>query len=159
VYRHGLPEDRVEWTLDVDKRAENPTQTKRKAGLEPKLRECPQCKVVMSAPPPCEHCGWMPTQRRGRDRDFLDGELGLVVNGKAKAPAYSEGDRSIFFRQLRSVQQTRGYKHGWAAHKFKDKFGHFPPWSYNELPPALPTDAVLRWVKSRNIAFAKRRAA
>jgi DNA repair protein RadD len=155
VYRHGLPEDRVEWTLDEDKRAENPVQAKRKRGEERKLAECPQCKVVMSAPPPCEHCGWLPAQRRGRDRDFLDGELGLIVNGKAKAPAYSEGDKVIFFRQLRSVQQTRGYKHGWAAHKFKDKFGHFPPWSYNELPPAIPTDAMLRWVKSRSIAFAK----
>jgi hypothetical protein len=53
----------------------------------------------------------------------------------------------------------RGYKNGWTAHKFKDKFGTFPPWSYNDLPPIAPTDAVLRWVKSRNIAFAKRRAA
>jgi DNA repair protein RadD len=158
VYRHGLPEDHVEWTLDVDCRAENPTQDKRQRGEEPKLCECPQCQVLMTKPP-CAHCGWTPAPRRGQDRDFADGELGLVIGGKAQAPQYSEGDRVIFFRQLRSVQQTRGYKHGWAAHKFKDKFGHFPPWSYNDLPPAIPTDAVLRWVKSRNIAFAKRRAA
>jgi hypothetical protein len=68
---------------------------------------------------------------------------------------YSEGDRVIFFRQLRAVQQMRGYKSGWAAHKFKDKFGHFPPWAYNDLAPAAPTDAVLSWVRSRNIAWAK----
>jgi DNA repair protein RadD len=104
--------------------------------------------------PPCAHCGWTPAQRRGQDRDFLDGELGLVVNGKAGAL-----DRVIFFRQLRAVQQMRDYKKGWAAHKFKEKFGRFPPWAYNDLPPAIPTDAVLSWVKSRNIAFAKRRAA
>jgi adenylate cyclase len=48
----------------------------------------------------------------------------------------------IFFQQLRAVQQMRGYKRGWAAHKFKDKFGHFPPWSYDALPPAAPTDAA-----------------
>jgi hypothetical protein len=53
----------------------------------------------------------------------------------------------------------RGYKKGWAAHKFKDKFGTFPPWAYNGLPPIAPTDAVLRWIKSRNIAFAKARSA
>jgi DNA repair protein RadD len=157
IWLHGRPEDHVEWTLDVDKRAENPVQAKRKRGEERKLAECSQCKVVMAAPPPCEHCGWMPAQRRGRDRDFLDGELGLVVNGKAKAPTYSEGDKVIFFRQLRSVQQTRDYRHGWAAHKFKDKFGHFPPWSYNDLPPAIPTDATMRWVRSRQIAYAKSR--
>jgi DNA repair protein RadD len=65
----------------------------------------------------------------------------------------------LFFQELRAVQQMRGYKRGWAAHKFKDKFGHFPPWSYNDLPPAAPSDAVLRWVRSRNIAYAKARSA
>ena len=155
VFRHGLPEDHVEWTLDVDRRAVAPAHEKRKRGEEPKLSECPSCKVVMVAPP-CSNCGWQP-QRRGRDVDFADGELGLVVGGKAQPQQYSEDDRVIFFRQLRSVQQTRGYKPGWAAHKFKDKFGHFPPWDYNDLPPASPTDATLRWIRSRDIAFAKSR--
>jgi DNA repair protein RadD len=82
-----------------------------------------------------------------------------VVNGKAQAPVYNESARMEFFRQLRAVQQMRGYKHGWAAHKFKDKFGTFPPWSYNDLPPIAPSDAVLSWIRSRNIAFAKGRAA
>jgi superfamily II DNA or RNA helicase len=158
VYRHGLPEDHVEWTLDVDRRAENPTQDKRRRGEEPKLRECPSCKVLMTKPP-CDRCGWMPASRRGQDRDFADGELGLVVGGKAQAPQYSEGDRIIFYRQLRSLQQTKGYRPGWAAHKFKDKFGTFPPWAYNDLPPAAPTDVTLRWIKSRDIAWAKSRRA
>jgi DNA repair protein RadD len=153
VYRHGLPEDRVEWTLAVDRRAVNPAQAKRDRGEAPKLRECPSCKAVMVALP-CGACGWQP-QPRARDVEVEEGELGLVVGNKARAPIYTEDDRVIFFRQLRSVQQTRGYKKGWAAHQFKHKFGHFPPWSYNELPPAIPTDAVLRWVRSRNIAYAK----
>jgi DNA repair protein RadD len=83
VYRHGLPEDYVHWTLDVDRRAENPAQIKRKAGEAPKLRECPQCHVLITKLP-CGSCGWMPAQRRGQDRDFLDGELGLVIGGKAQ---------------------------------------------------------------------------
>jgi superfamily II DNA or RNA helicase len=157
-WRHGFPEDPIAWPLQVDHRAENPAQAKRDRGEEPQLCECPSCKVLMTVPP-CPSCGWIPAQRRGHDRDFVDGELGLVIGGKAQGLAYSEGDRMIFFRQLRAVQQMRGYKKGWAAHKFRDKHGHFPPWSYNELPPAIPTDATLRWVKSRNIAYAKRRAA
>jgi hypothetical protein len=76
-------------------------------------------------------------------------DLGLVIGGKARVPAYDENHRVDFFQQLRAVQQMRGYKKGWAAHKFKDKFGTFPPWSYNDLPPIAPTDAVLRWIKSR----------
>jgi DNA repair protein RadD len=141
VYRHGLPEDHVHWTLDVDRRAENQTQAKRKAGEEPKLRECPKCSVLISRPP-CGSCGWVPAPR-ARDRDFLDGELGLVIGGKAQSPVYNESARTEFFQQLRAVQQMRGYKKGWAAHKFKDKFGTFPPWSYNDLPPHRPTNTVL----------------
>jgi DNA repair protein RadD len=153
VFRHGLPEDHVEWTLDVDQRAVNPAQAKRNRGEAPKLRECPSCKTVMAIPP-CHACGWMP-QPRARDVDIEDGNLGLVLGGKARTLVYSEGDRKSFFQQLRAVQQMRGYKKGWAAHKFKDKFGTFPPWSYNDLPPAVPSDALLRWVRSRNIAYAK----
>jgi DNA repair protein RadD len=154
VYRHGLPEDHIEWALDVDQRAENPTQARRDRGEEPKLRECPSCKAIMAAPP-CGSCGWMPAPRRGQDRDFIEGELGLVIGGKAQPPVHDENQRADFFQQLRAVQQMRGYKKGWAAHKFKEKFGTFPPWPYNDLPPIAPTDAVLRWIKSRNIAFYK----
>jgi DNA repair protein RadD len=77
----------------------------------------------------------------------------LVVNGGAEADPQRRRSDDLF-RQLCAVQQMRGYKDGWAAHKFKDNFGHFPPWSYNELPPA-PTDAVLSWVCPRDIAWAK----
>ena len=156
VFRHGLPEDHIEWTLHTDRRAENPKQAKRRRGEEPKLRECPQCKILMGNPP-CPHCGWIPApRRRGQNIDFDDGELRLVVNGKVPA---TEAERTAFFQQLRSVQQTRGYKKGWAAHKFKDKFGTFPPGEYDRLAPVAPSDALLRWVKSRNIAFAKARRA
>jgi superfamily II DNA or RNA helicase len=153
VYRHGLPEDHVEWTLAVDRGAVNPAQAKRERGEAPKQRECPSCKAVMVAPP-CGACGWQP-QPRARGVDFEDGELGLVVGGNAKASVYSESDRTDFFQQLRAVQQMRGYKRGWAAHKFKEKFGTFPPWAYNDLQPIAPSDALLRWVLSRNIAYAK----
>jgi superfamily II DNA or RNA helicase len=159
VFRHGLPEDHIEWTLDVDCLAENPKQKSRARGEEPKLRECPDCKVLMAAPP-CPQCGWIPApRRRGEDIDFEEGELGLVVNGKAQAPPVSEAERMSFFQQLRAVQQQRGYKAGWAAYKFKDKFGKFPPWKYRDLAPIPPSDETLRWIKSRNIAFFRAREA
>jgi DNA repair protein RadD len=152
VYRHGLPEDHVEWTLDVDRRAENPTQARRERGEESKLRECPSCKTVMAAPP-CHACGWMPAPRHGRDHDFVDGELGLVRGGKVQAQVYSESERRGFYQELRAIAQMRSYRDGWVAHKFKDKFGVFPPWDYKRLAPLAPSDATLRWVKSRAIAY------
>jgi DNA repair protein RadD len=158
VFRHGLPEDRIEWTLDPDRHATAPEHTKRQSSRESKLVECSQCSTLRVGGLPCPNCGFLP-KRPGEFVCTGDGELGLVVGGKTKAPVYDEAARVEFFQQLRAVQQMRGYKHGWAAHKFKDKFGTFPPWSYNDLPPIAPSDAVLSWIRSRNIAFAKGRAA
>jgi superfamily II DNA or RNA helicase len=108
VYRHGLPEDFVEWTLDVDQRAVNPAQVKRERGEEPKLHECPSCKAVMVAPP-CGACGWQP-QPRARAIDFEDGELGLVANGKAKAQAYSTEEKQAWFQMMVGEALRRGKK-------------------------------------------------
>jgi DNA repair protein RadD len=158
VFRHGLPEDRVEWTLDPDLRATAPEHTKRQCHHESKLIECSQCSTLRVGGMRCPNCGFLPR----RPAEFVvpaDGELGLVNGGKAQAPVYDENTRVEFFQQLRAVQQMRGYKQGWAAHEFKDKFGQFPPWSYNNLPPIAPSDALLSWVRSRNIAFAKARSA
>jgi DNA repair protein RadD len=46
VYRHGLLEDPVEWTLDVTKRAENPTHEKRDQQKISRLVECSQCGAL-----------------------------------------------------------------------------------------------------------------
>jgi superfamily II DNA or RNA helicase len=157
VYRHGLPEDHVEWPLKTDQSAENPTQDKRKAGKEPKLRECPSCQVLMTSPP-CGNCGWMPAQRRGHDRDFLDGELGLVRNGKANGVEYDHTTRRRWHGMLKQVAIDRGYKPGWVAHQYKQKFGSWPAWGLSP-EPIEPTPEVRAWVRSRQIAFAKRRVA
>ena len=91
-----------------------------------------------------------------RTAEFMataEGDLGLVQGGIAAAPTTEE--RSDFYRELRAVAQIRGYKDGWTAHKFRERFGQFPPWDYRQLQPKAPSDATFRWVKSRAIAWAK----
>jgi DNA repair protein RadD len=155
-HRYGLPEDHIEWTLDVDARAENRTHEARKRGEAPALRECPSCKQIMAAPPPCVHCGWEP-RPRGRDVDFLDGELGLVSGGKANPSEYSIDEKLDWYRMLVGEALRRGKKPGWAHYLFKDKFGHeISPADRTAMPP---TPEVSRFVQSRIIAYAKSRRA
>ena len=104
VWRHGRPEDHVEWTLDVDRRAENPTHQNRRG--DERLRECPSCQAVMTSPP-CGNCGWMPAPRRGRDVDIADGELGLVIGGRARAPVYDLAERRRWHAMLRGAAIER----------------------------------------------------
>src|SRR6516162_7378373 len=110
VYRHGLPEDHVEWTLAVDRRAVNPAQVKRDRGEAPKLHECPSCKTIM-VKPPCYHCGWEP-KPRARDVEFEDGTLGLVVGGKSRAKIPTVQEKIVFHAELRWLAADRGYKSG-----------------------------------------------
>ena len=58
---------------------------------------------------------------------------------------------------LAHIAADHGYKPGWIAHKYREKFGEWP--RSNSVTPIKPSPEVLSWVRSRNIAFAKRRAA
>ena len=72
-------------------------------------------------------------------------------------------------RVLRALREQRNVwrvsngkeplKPAWAAAKYKDKFGEWPPFAWNSLSPANePSLEVSSWVRSRDIAFAKRMA-
>jgi DNA repair protein RadD len=154
VFRHGLPEDHVEWTLDVDRRAATPAHEKRKPGKEPALHECPSCQAIM-VKPPCHHCGWEP-KPRARDVEFEDGTLGLVVGGKSRVQQYTSDQKIIWHRMLIGEALRRGKNPNWAFYLFRDKFGHdrAPHWDRTAL---VPSPEVSSFVKSRIIAFAKRK--
>ena len=65
VFRHGFVEDRVEWTLDPDRRAESLTHAARlRSGYSSRLLECTKCGSIRIAGNPCSHCGFLPQRRR-----------------------------------------------------------------------------------------------
>jgi hypothetical protein len=83
--------------------------------------------------------------------DVADGDLGRVDrNGRVSAVQI---DQYRFYRMLLHVGGERGYAHGWAAHKFKEKFGEWPSWRHAD--PLRPDDTTRAWVRSRQIAFAR----
>jgi DNA repair protein RadD len=153
VFAHGLPEDRVEWTLDPERRAESPAHTARLTSQISKLIECTQCGALRLGGQPCPHCGFLP-HRPPRDVFVADGELGLVTNGRARGAGYDPETRARWHAMFRFIADERGYKSGWVAYKFKEKFGSFPPWGSTPAP-IPPTPEVKSWVRSRMIAFAR----
>jgi hypothetical protein len=82
----------------------------------------------------------------------IDGDPGLT-NGKVKVGVFNQAEWQAM---LTHIAEERGYKPGWVAHKFKEKFGHWPDLPYRW--PIEPSREVLSWVRSRAIAYAKRRA-
>jgi superfamily II DNA or RNA helicase len=164
VFRHGLPEDHIEWTLDTDCHAVNPTHDKRQREVEHRLHECPSCKAVMTVPP-CSNCGWMP-KPRGRDVDMHDGELGLVVRGYATRPAAPSSAeieqvvgelKGLYLEKLRRKPDA---KIGWVGFTAQKKLNlSRPPWEFvHRVEPREPSLPMRQWVRSRSIAYAKARA-
>jgi len=153
VFRHGLPEDHVEWTLDPDRRAEAPAHVARLERHAPALLECSQCSGLRLGGKPCPNCGFLP-QRQPSNVLVADGELGLVQGGRAKSHTYDAEERARWHGMLVYIASERGYQPGWIAHKYREKFGAFPRW--NSTPwPIPPTPEVRSWVRSRQIAYAK----
>jgi DNA repair protein RadD len=157
TYRHGLVEDPIGWTLERDHKAQNKTHAARGEVGTRKLVECKQCNALRMSGEACPHCGYLP-QRYAKAFSCDDGELGLVEKGRAKAPQYSAADRERWHAMFLFICQERGYQRGWAAHKYKEKFGSWPPWGASP-EPIEPTAECRSWVKSRQIAYAKRKQA
>jgi hypothetical protein len=129
-------------------------KAERKAPL-PKL--CEECKaVVPTRAKVCPQCG---TQVHAWTHvEAVDGELVKLGEKAAGAGAPGLADKVDFYCELRGHAKARGYADGWVAHKFREKFGHWPNdprvSSAKARPPSLKTS---NWIRSRQIAFAKAR--
>jgi DNA repair protein RadD len=155
VHRHGFVEDPVQWTLNPERHAENPTHASRSDGdVRSRLLDCSQCGALRVGGEPCRHCGFKPAPPP-KHLSVIDGDLGRVERNRTVAVRqFSPEEMASWHGQLSAIAQKRGYKPGWIAHKFKERFGRWPPYGAIAVPEQ-PTPEVLAWVRSRMIAYAK----
>jgi DNA repair protein RadD len=154
VFEHGLIEEPVEWALSPSRRAQNTSQAARNASRrERKLTTCPECQAVRWQDQHCHACGWHP-KPKPEAFEVIDGELGQVDSARrVRQPVHSADEKRAYHRQLLGYAVERGFKPGWAAHKFREKFGIWPL-RFDELPDP-PGAEVRAWARSRLIAYAK----
>lgn len=122
---------------------------------EKEKSKCPKCGCLWnSATDVCAHCGFV----RARKNDVVSvagemSELSLVP----KKEKYSAEFKESFYAQLIGWTVETGKKPGAAFYKYQEKFGVQP--SMAKPKAVAPGPEVLNWIKSRNIAYAKRKAA
>ena len=150
VHRHGFATDPRAWTLH-GKYALEPAATRIREKTPAK--ECPECHAVWTGSPECPECGYR-LRPPSRMVQTLDGELVEIAVGET----VDEQDRAVFYSELRGFAAEKGYKPGWAAHKYAERHGGFPPWSWNREPVAVPSASTRGWIKSRTIAWARSQA-
>jgi DNA repair protein RadD len=117
----------------------------------PLPKKCPQCSFLKPAKvSTCPVCSFTP-----KPVCTVVAEDGDLVEFAAREAEISTQEKRFFYAELRRIADERGYKKGWSAAKFKDKFGSFPSWAWNDDQTATPAVTTLGWVKSRQIAYAR----
>lgn len=66
-----------------------------------------------------------------------------------------KGEREIFYAMLAHYSRSRGYKAGWAAVNFQDRYGYFPNASLRRLMPIPPDTETMELIQSKLRNFAK----
>lgn len=115
---------------------------------EKKEAKCPVCNALwISKDNTCSSCGHV--------RKTLSQVLSIagtleeldIANRKLRI------DNKEFYAELQYYGRSKGYKDGWAAIKYREKFGVYP--NGLQVTPKPPSPKTMGWIKSRAIAYAK----
>jgi hypothetical protein len=115
--------------------------------------KCPACGGLWTSKTnTCDECGF--EKQIQKNIISVAGEL-KELDAKNKQKAL---DGIKFYGEVLYYAREKGYKEGWAAYKFKEKVGVFPPKAWGTVDVVPPSIETLGWIKSRTIAYAKGKA-
>lgn len=146
--RLGLPTQIHHETLDMGEKRD----AKRKNDAEEKTKDCPHCSTVIpKSVMVCMTCGHEFKRPPSRDVESVDGEL-VEIGEKQKKP--DKDDKQKFYSMALKYAELKGYKKGWAANKYREKFSVWPR-GLDEVTE-YPDAAFMNFIKARQIAYAKK---
>ena len=151
VYEHGFVDDPQDWTLSSKERVQD--RKKEREKKEPARVTCDSCGYVYQKKPACPNCGFVPPKKT-EPPEVEDGDL-VEVNGKKTARKWTKPEKQRWYSMLLGYAQNKGYKDGWAAHKYREKVGVWPQGL--DRSPVQPDGEVMGWIKHIQIRDAKRR--
>lgn len=160
----GFVEDPQPWSLDGKEKIQD--RKAKPENKEPKEIECPECMTVFRPSRYCPGCGQDMHQQYKRAIEAHEADLEEIdkKTRQAKKREWTHEDKKKFFAELKGYCEIHGNKPGRAVHLYEEKIGALPfsgPAGDRvyDAPPEPPSAQTIAWVKSRNIAYAKRRRA
>lgn len=155
---HGFIDQEPPWKLDSSSKVSDERERKKKESKEPKEVTCTACGTIFKGQRDCPSCGAeiIPMTQPIPYYDFDLGEIGKQERGNNSRPwSYKEN----FYSGLVGYAEWKGYSHGWAAHKYKKKFGVWPnDKRLKKVKPKFPDPEVYNWILSGVIAYTKSKA-
>ena len=149
ILRNGMPCDDSPDEL-MSGSAKN--KLDRKPAEAPLPKACPKCNC-MKTTHKCPNCGFAPEAR-----SELEIEAGELVEVKKASKSIPIADKLDFYAQLKGFAREKGYKDGWAYHKFYEKYQVYPT-KTKQTAAIAPTAEVRGFIQHLNIRNAKRRTA
>ena len=154
IQRHGLPELVCADSLDTNETrfSEREQITEKEPA---KVWACPVCYQSMAGPK-CHSCGY--EIRRSTAIQTDDQILQEIKIQRKSNKIYSPERKAEWLGELQYYEVTRGYKHGWASHKYRAKFGVWPN-KIDAIRAYGVSDEVKSFIQSQNIRYTYRRDA
>lgn len=124
---------------------------------KPLPKECPSCAFLM--PPKtkiCPACGF--EKKPTSNVEEVTGDLVELTARKtviADSMYSTLAQKQQFYSELLLHAHLRGYKPGWAAVTYKDKFGNWPPYELKKELASEISPTTQSWIIHRNIAWAR----
>ena len=148
----GYLDDDHDWSLDSASKIQEREADGKKKKKEPMV--CHKCQHVFDPAPVCPNCGAKLGQVYAKAQEFHEAKL-EELERPAKT-TFTPPDKAMFYGELKYYANQHGYKSGWASNKYKEVFGVWPN-HYKKAPLIKPGPATAGWIKSRQIAYGKRR--
>lgn len=138
VHRLGYPTDDLPLELcDGTKK-----ESEKKQAKEKKEKVCPNCGVVKKSLV-CQKCGHT-TEVKKNEIETADGDIGKIER-------HSKAEKQKWYSQLLCFAKSKGYSSGWAANKYREKFGVWPRGLHEGHEQ--PDKEITGWITSRQIAW------
>lgn len=151
----GFVDEDIPWSLDGNGKIQDRIESERK---KPEPITCDACGTTFRPAPECPECGHEMAGKASKAIETHEAEL-QEINRKTKQKMNREwtaADKRRFYGELQTIARERGYKPGWAAAQYRNRFDVWPN-AHKDQGPIPPTTETRSWVKSQMIRYAKRR--
>tara|TARA_R110002012_G_scaffold63075_5_gene166117 strand:- start:5 stop:1507 length:1503 start_codon:yes stop_codon:yes gene_type:complete len=157
VKNHGFIDEEPPWLLDYATDVNKKREHQKKEKKEPKEMTCSACNTIFVSARECPNCGTTRIQK-GEPIPYYDFDLEEIKKEEKKKNKDWDWNRKIeFYAGLKGYAENKGFKSGWAAFKYKEKFG---VWANDkrlkEATPIAPNAETKSYITSRNIAWSKK---
>jgi superfamily II DNA or RNA helicase len=149
VRKLGPAEDIVPESLSMDEKG---TEERKliKDKKEPRMSQCPECGAEMAGVK-CNTCGYViPITEQIKTTSEILQEYDKKKHNKE----VSKQDKQKFYSELILYCSGKGYKMGWAANKYRERFGVWPN-KMEKKAAMYVSEETQRYIKHLAIKFAK----